>query len=123
MSFEDNIKNWVVIDNQIKLCNDKIKALRDKKHEVADVLMTQAADGGLRDSVIQITDGKLRFTNTKVQSPLTFRYVEDTLASTIKDPKVCEVIMDRLKANRDVKVVHELHFAGLGGKETICNCY
>lgn len=108
MSFEDNIKNWVVIDNQIKLCNDKIKALRDKKHEVADVLMTQAADGGLRDSVIQITDGKLRFTNTKVQSPLTFRYVEDTLASTIKDPKVCEVIMDRLKANRDVKVVHEL---------------
>ena len=31
MSFEDNIKKWVQLDNQIKLYNDRIKSLREQK--------------------------------------------------------------------------------------------
>ena len=32
-SFEDSIKNWVYIDNQIKNLQDKVKELRDKKSD------------------------------------------------------------------------------------------
>jgi phage shock protein A len=32
MSFEQQIQQWVVIDNQMKTLNDKIKELRDKKN-------------------------------------------------------------------------------------------
>ena len=33
MSFEDNIKKWVQLDNQIKLYNDRIKSLREQKSD------------------------------------------------------------------------------------------
>ena len=31
MSFEQQIQQWVAIDNQMKILNDKLKELRDKK--------------------------------------------------------------------------------------------
>ena len=38
MSFEDNIKKWVQLDNQIKLYNDRIKSLREQKSEITESL-------------------------------------------------------------------------------------
>ena len=32
MGFEENIKNWVVLDTQIKQLNDKSKELKDQKN-------------------------------------------------------------------------------------------
>ena len=108
MSFEDNIKKWVQLDNQIKIYSDKIKQLRDAKSSLTNDLMTQADDNNYKNAVIQITDGKLKFTTTKVQSPLTFKYIEDTLVSTIKDPNARDIIIKRLKDNRDVKYTSEI---------------
>ena len=34
MSFENKIQEWVSIDNKIKIYNDKIKELREKKTEL-----------------------------------------------------------------------------------------
>ena len=31
MSFEQQIQQWVTIDNQMKILNDRMKELRDKK--------------------------------------------------------------------------------------------
>lgn len=108
MSFEDNIKKWVQLDNQIKIYSDKLKQLRDEKSLLTNNLMSQADDNNYKNAVIQITDGKLKFTTTKVQSPLTFKYIEDTLSSTIKDPSVRDIIIKRLKDNRDVKYTSEI---------------
>ena len=77
MSFENNIKRWVQIDNQIKVYNDKIKQLRDEKADITEELIGQAEENNYKDAVIQITDGKLKFNTSKVQSPLTFKYVEE----------------------------------------------
>ena len=73
MSFEDNIKKWVQLDNQIKIYSDKLKQLRDEKSLLTNNLMSQADDNNYKNAVIQITDGKLKFTTTKVQSPLSFK--------------------------------------------------
>jgi len=108
MSFEDNIKKWVQLDNQIKIYSDKIKQLRDEKSSLTNNLMTQADDNNYKNAVIQITDGKLKFTTTKVQSPLTFKYIEDTLVGTIKDSNARDIIIKRLKDNRDVKYTSEI---------------
>ena len=31
MNFENNVQQWISLDNQIKIYNEKIKELRDKK--------------------------------------------------------------------------------------------
>ena len=108
MSFEDNIKKWVQLDNQIKLYNDRIKSLREQKSEITESLFLQAQENDYENAVIQITDGKLKFSNTKVQAPLTFKYIEEILSSTVANPKAREEIIKRLKNSREVKYTQEI---------------
>lgn len=108
MSFQENIQKWVQIDNQIRVYNERVKGLRDQKAELTSLLTEQAEENNYLGSTIQITDGKLKFANTKVQTPLTFKYVEETLGKTIRDKSVCETIIKRLKDDRDVKITQEL---------------
>ena len=62
MSFEDNIKEWVALDNQLKLFNDKIKQLRDKRMSVSDkILNVDSFESRLKNKTLEISDGKLKF--------------------------------------------------------------
>ena len=68
----------------------------------------QANDNGYKDAVIQITDGKLKFVETKVQAPLSYKYIEEVFSNAISDKSVADTLIQRLKENREVKYVSEL---------------
>lgn len=108
MNFEQNIQQWVLIDNQIRLLNDKIHELREKKNRLGENITTHVEQNNLRNATVQISDGKLRFVNTKVSSPLTFKYVEKSLGEVIKNQTQVKQIVEYLKEKRDVKVVPEI---------------
>ena len=38
MGFEQNIQQWVSIDNQMKTLNDKIKELREQKNNLKEMV-------------------------------------------------------------------------------------
>jgi len=108
MSFEQNIQHWVSIDNQIRLLNDKIHELREKKSRLGENITNHVEQNNLRNATVQISDGKLRFVNTKVSSPLTFKYVEKSLGEVIKNQTQVKQIVEYLKDKREVKVVQEI---------------
>ena len=66
MSFENQIKQWVQLDNEIKLLNDRTKDLREKRNTLEKNITTYAASNNLSSSTVQISDGRLKFSNTKV---------------------------------------------------------
>jgi hypothetical protein len=108
MNFEQTIQQWVLLDNQIKIYNEKIKELRDKKNVVEQKLSQHAASNDLTNSVIKITDGKLKFVNTKITTPLTFKYLEKSLGEIIKNTQQVNAIINHVKNNRECKIVSEL---------------
>ena len=108
MSFENQIQNWVSIDNQMKLLNEKIRDLRDKKNTISENIMEYAKKNNLTKSTIQISDGKLKFTNTKVPAPLTFKYLEKSLSEIISNESQVKAIIDHLKENREFKYVEDI---------------
>jgi hypothetical protein len=108
MSFEQNIQQWVSIDNQLKIYNDKIRELREKRSNVTETIMEQAIDKNLAKSVIQISDGKLKITETRVPEPLTYKYLEKCLSEIIKSEDQVTQIMDYVKKKREIKVVSEI---------------
>ena len=67
MSFEENIQKWVLLDNQIKVVNEKAKELRDKRSDLTKSLSTFVENKNMQNTTIEISDGKLKFVNTKVQ--------------------------------------------------------
>jgi DNA helicase IV len=108
MNFENEIKQWVQIDNQLKELNERTKVLREKRNILEKNITTYAASNNLSNSTIQISDGRLKFGNAKVPEPLTFKYLEKTLTEIIKNENQVKLIMEHIKQKRDIKIIPEI---------------
>lgn len=104
MSFEQNIKSWVSLDNQIKQQNEKIQLLKEERSEIGNSINRFIEDKNLQNAVVQISDGKLRFTTTKIAQPLTFKYIEQCLGEIIKDVDQVDKIINYIKSKREIKL-------------------
>jgi len=108
MSFENKIQQWVQLDNQLKQINEKTKELREKRSILEENITSYASINNLSNTTVQISDGKLRFSETKVTEPLTFKYLEKTLSEVIKNESQIKLIMEHIKQKRAVKIVPEI---------------
>ena len=108
MNFEDNVKNWVSIDNQMKILNEKTKELRDKKNKMEESIMAYVITNKLTNAVVNISDGKLKFVTTKQTSPLTLKFVDECLNKCIKSEEQVKQIMNYIKASRENKFTPDI---------------
>jgi hypothetical protein len=108
MNFENQIKQWVQFDNQLKELNEQTKELREKRNSLEKTITTYATSNNLSGSTIQISDGKLKILNTRVCEPLTFKYLEKSLSEIIKNENQVKSIIEHIKEKRQVKIVSEI---------------
>ena len=108
MSFENQIQQWVSLDNQLKQLNEKVKEMREKRNGLEQNITNYAASNNLSNATIQISDGKLKFANTRVPEPITFKYLEKTLGEVIKNESQVKIIMEHIKQKRNIKIVPEI---------------
>jgi predicted DNA binding CopG/RHH family protein len=108
MSFEDQIQQWVSIDNQLKKLNETTKELREKRNNLQQNITDYASSNNLSNATVKITDGRLKFVNTKIPEPLTFKYLEKCLSEVIKNESQVKIILDHIKENRTFKIVPEI---------------
>ena len=106
--FIENIKTWVLIDSKLKLINEKIKEMREKKTYLLNQINTYVYDNNMKDTKIEISDGELAFCERKEYAPLTYKYVEECLQNIITDEKHIDYIMKYIKDNRKIKVVNDI---------------
>lgn len=108
MNFENQIKQWVQLDNQLKELNEQTKELREKRNTLEKTITTYVESNNHSNSTIQISDGKLKFSNTRVPEPLTFKYLEKSLSEIIKNENQVKSIIEHIKQKRAVKIVPEI---------------
>jgi len=108
MSFENKIQQWVQLDNQVKKLNEQIKQLRDQRNSLETNLTTYVKTNNMSDKTINFNNDKLKFVDTKVPEPLTFKYLEKTLGEIIKNETQVQLIMEHIKQKRTFKVVPEI---------------
>ena len=108
MSFEQQIQQWVTIDNQMKNLNDKMKELREKKNIISQQINTHIETSQLSNSSIKINDGQLRFVKVKETQQLTFKYLETCLSEIIKNEEQVNKVVEYIKNKRQVKYVPEI---------------
>lgn len=108
MSFQEKIQHWVSLDNQIRHLTDKTKELRNKKNDTCDEILSYVNTNKLDNAVVQISDGRLRFVETKQQQPLTYKFVEECLNHCIQDQSKVKQMISYMKQHRETKVVPEI---------------
>jgi len=106
--FEQQIQQWILLDNQLKSMNEKVKEMRDKKSSLSENLIKYADSNDLKNRTIQWNDTKIKFHETKVASLLTFKYIEKSLKEIIKNEQQVKQILDYLKDHREFKTVSDI---------------
>jgi len=108
MSFENKIQQWVQLDNQLKKLNEQVKQLREQRNSLETNLTNYAKTNNMSDTTIKVNNDKLKFIDTKIPEPLTFKYLEKTLGEIIKNESQVKVIMEHIKQKRSIKIVPEI---------------
>uniref|UniRef100_A0A6C0HHW8 Uncharacterized protein n=1 Tax=viral metagenome TaxID=1070528 RepID=A0A6C0HHW8_9ZZZZ len=106
--FVENVKKWVLYDQQLKIVKERTDKIRDMKHILGSAICTYMDDHNLTQNEIEITNGKLKIYEKKEYSPLTFSYIEKCLAKLISDKTHVEYIIQYLKENREIKTTTDL---------------
>ncbi len=106
--FEEQIKAWVSIDNQIRQLNEKMRDLRDQRNEKNEKIMHYVDTHNLSQASVNISDGKLRFASSRHVAPLTLKYVEVCLMKCIKNESQVSAIMNYIKETRNVQYTSDI---------------
>ena len=107
-NFESQIQEWIRLDNELKQYTDKAKEIRTTRNAISDHITSYVETEQLTNATIGISDGRLRFQNTKTTSPLTFRFIEECLMEVIGDENKVGQIIDYIKEKREVKYTTEI---------------
>lgn len=107
-NFQEHVKKWVSLDTQLKALNDKAKDIRNERNELADNILDFADDNNLSTSTIKISDGKLKFAQTKQTAPVSLGFLENCLTEIIGDEEKVDHIMNYIKEKREVKVITDI---------------
>lgn len=105
---DKTIQNWVELDNELKKLNEKTKDIRTRKNDIEDKIMTYVEDNNMNNGVVNITDGKIKFCETKQTSPLTLGFLEKCLSEVIANQSQVKQIVDYIKSKRETKMVPEI---------------
>jgi hypothetical protein len=98
----ENIKNWVILDSQMKIINEKTKKLRENKQNLSESICKYMKESNLLENRIGISDGELRIHEKKEYSPLSYGYIERSLGEIIHDKNHLNYIIQHLKNNREI---------------------
>ena len=99
MNFEQEINEWINLDNEIKRLTEHITKLKDRKTNLHDKLVSYAK---------QNKTEKLKFVLTNTFQPLTFTYINKCLGEIIKNEDQVKQIINYIKQKREIKVIEDI---------------
>jgi len=106
--FNQLIAKWIQVEDEIKKYNVHLSKLRETRTQLNTQIAKQLIDTKKQDAIIRTSNCNLRLYNTKISSPISFKYLEQTLPDLIDDDGQIKQIIKYLKSKRNVKITTEL---------------
>lgn len=107
-TFKGQIKHWVKLDNQMKELNKELKHLKDEKTKITENLHALASEQDMLDTVIAISDGRMKFNKIKQPQALTLHYIHSCLQECISSNETVEYIMNHIKTSRQYTIKEDI---------------
>jgi hypothetical protein len=109
MSFEESVRRWVKLDDELRGVQEHVRELRDTRNDIATALHQYVeTHQQIRDATINISDGRLKFIQTQNTQSLTFKFLEECLTEIIPNKTTTEQIMTHIKNKRTVKTIPDI---------------
>ena len=110
MEIQTSVKQWVELDNKLKDLNEKVKSIREQKKQYEENILDFISENSNNNTtpVIKISDGRLKYVETKQTAPLTLKFIEQCLSEKIANVNTVEQLMTHIKSKRESKSIPEL---------------
>ena len=105
MSIENQVREWVTIDDKLRVMYENIKELRAKKTSLSASIQNNLSTTNTK---LPLGDGHIKLVNTRINEPLTFAYLDKSLRGIIKNEQQVQIIIDHIKNSRSSKTITEL---------------
>jgi len=107
-AFDKQIQKWIELDNRLKKINNEIKITREMKNDLEASIMETVNNKKLLNTTLSITDGRLRFIETKTSNPLSLTFIEKCLREIIPNSSQVQHILRYIKEKREIKINSEI---------------
>lgn len=104
--FIENVKQWVTIDNQLKIVNEKTRLMRERKQKINQEICDYAVQHNIDHKYIEISDGTLKFFKRKEYKPITYTFLEKSLSEIIPNKDHVSFIINHIKDKREI-IIHD----------------
>lgn len=108
MPLDENIKRWVVLDNQCKTLNQQIKDVREKKNTLNDEILGYFNEKNTKFPTINISDGRLTYSSIKQGNIISYKFLDECFKEFFEDENDAEQLMDLIKTKRTFNIVHSI---------------
>lgn len=108
-NFKDNIKQWVELDNASNRYKIKMDELKKKKEEfdmernkVGDNILSFMENNKLEDNEIVISDGKIKYQQSKSSTSISQKFIIERLKEYFKDEEKAKEVTQFIYSGREV---------------------
>ena len=108
MSFEDNVRQWTILDTKIRLANAQLREMRTTRDNLSKSVCDHMKQTGIDKRKIEIADSKIEVSEKKEYSSLTMGYLEKCLSAIIQEQESVKHILQYIKDKREIKKSVEL---------------
>jgi len=103
----DNVKQWIDLDEELKLLRKKARQLRENKKDLTSSLVSIMKDNDI--DCFDINDGQLIRTTRQVKTPLSKKHLLTSLAKFFQnDPKVVKELGGFIMNSRTSKTKEDI---------------
>ena len=103
----DNVKQWIDLDEELKLLRKKARQLRENKKDLTSSLVSIMKDNDI--DCFDINDGQLIRTTRQVKTPLSKKHLLTSLAQYFQnDPKVVKELSGFIMDSRTSKTKEDI---------------
>jgi hypothetical protein len=108
MSFEDNVRQWTILDTKIRLANTQLREMRTARDNLSKSVCDHMKQTGIDKRKIEIADSKIEVSEKKEYSSLSMGYLEKCLSAIIQEQESVKHILQYIKDKREIKKSVEL---------------
>ena len=108
-NFKDNIKQWVELDNASNRYKIKMDELKKKKEEfdmernkVGDNILSFMENNKLEDNEIVISDGKIKYQQSKSSTSISQKFIIERLKEYFKDEEKAKEVTQFIYSGREI---------------------
>jgi len=98
---KDSIKEWIGIDNEMKVLQAELKLRRQKKKQLSDNLIDVLKNSGIDGW--NTKEGKLEYCVTKTKTAINKDHIRQSLSKFIEDSEQIEAMTSFIYESRGVK--------------------